>query len=323
MTTFKLLCPFTAVMLVLWLGAWFMARFVQAFRQELQHDASDPRFVPQLEGLRGPLAFGVFIHHASVIYTWKLTGVWREPSSIFYAQLGSLPVAFFFALTGYLFWSKLLKTPRLAIVPFLQARLRRLAPVYFAAVALVLLLAGWQTGFVPNDTPRRLVTHTVTWLAFGTLGLPTINGYADTSRIIANTPWTLALEWEFYILLPFLTWFTGKWFRSLYLVAGALMAVLIFSVGIPSLFHPHRAPSLVAAFASYFAVGILVATFRQRVPKLPFAQTKLASARDARSHGIRCLRYSSDSFFANAGSALVRSVPPDRFRHRLFWPANL
>ena len=277
MTNLTLVSPFVAVMVILWLGAWLIARFIPSFRRELLQDTADPRFVPQLEGLRGPLAFGVFIHHASVIYTWKLTGVWREPSEVFYAQLGSLPVSFFFALTGYLFWSKLLRTPKLAVLPFLQARLRRLGPVYFAAVALVFLLVAWNSGFTRQDSARHLFTHGVSWLAFGTLGLPTLNGFADTSYIIANTPWTLALEWEFYILLPFLAWFARNSMRSLYLVGAALLARLLFSVGVPFLFHPQKPPSLIAAFASFFAIGILVATIRHRTPGLPFAQTRLAS----------------------------------------------
>lgn len=59
-----------------------------------------------IDGLRGYLAFFVFIHHAYVWYFYLHYGAWSRPLSNFYNQLGKGSVAVFFMITGFCFSQK-------------------------------------------------------------------------------------------------------------------------------------------------------------------------------------------------------------------------
>jgi peptidoglycan/LPS O-acetylase OafA/YrhL len=57
-----------------------------------------------LDGLRGYCAFFVFLHHASIWYSYLHTNSWAAPPSHFYNHLGQSGVAIFFMITGFLFF---------------------------------------------------------------------------------------------------------------------------------------------------------------------------------------------------------------------------
>lgn len=61
-----------------------------------------------IDGLRGYLAVGVFIHHAVIYYRYLTERIWDNPASSLYTQLGSINVSLFFMITGYLFWGKII-----------------------------------------------------------------------------------------------------------------------------------------------------------------------------------------------------------------------
>jgi tRNA A-37 threonylcarbamoyl transferase component Bud32 len=65
-----------------------------------------------IDGLRGYLAFGVFVHHSIITWIFLRTGVIDFPPSNFYSMLGQGSVALFFMITGFLFWSRLLAQGR-------------------------------------------------------------------------------------------------------------------------------------------------------------------------------------------------------------------
>ena len=65
--------------------------------------------VSSLDGLRGVLALSVFFYHALLTRQFSATGQWHQNASHFYDALGPGAVAMFFMITGYLFWSKVLK----------------------------------------------------------------------------------------------------------------------------------------------------------------------------------------------------------------------
>ncbi len=65
------------------------------------------RFVT-IDGLRGYLAFFVFLHHSSIWYYYLKDGLWQLPPSRLYAHFGQTSVALFFMVTGFLFAHKLL-----------------------------------------------------------------------------------------------------------------------------------------------------------------------------------------------------------------------
>lgn len=61
-----------------------------------------------IDGLRGYLAFFVFLHHSCIWYFFLRTGQWQAPPSNLYNHFGQSSVALFFMITGFLFFSKLI-----------------------------------------------------------------------------------------------------------------------------------------------------------------------------------------------------------------------
>ena len=59
-----------------------------------------------IDGLRGYLAFFVFLHHACIWYFYLQTGEWGRPPSNLYSHLGRSSVVLFFMITGFLFFTK-------------------------------------------------------------------------------------------------------------------------------------------------------------------------------------------------------------------------
>ena len=68
---------------------------------------SADRYV-SIDGLRGYLAFFVFMDHSCVWYFFLHTGHWRVPPSSLYTNFGESSVALFFMITGFLFYGKIL-----------------------------------------------------------------------------------------------------------------------------------------------------------------------------------------------------------------------
>lgn len=66
-----------------------------------------------IDGLRGYLAFFVFLHHSLVWYFYIKTGSWNVLDSHFYNHLGQTSVVFFFMITGFLFYAKLLNKDKI------------------------------------------------------------------------------------------------------------------------------------------------------------------------------------------------------------------
>lgn len=175
-----------------------------AFFAGLLATQSARRYVA-LDGLRGGLAFAVFLSHGVSVYYLHLVGRWGWPPSPFYTLCGSVPVSLFFMITGFLFWRKVIAASgRLGIKQLYASRLRRLGPMYLACLLLMLVIVGFRTGWVPQVPPRGLLVSIVAWALFGVLGQPDINGFAGT-HLIDPALWSLRYEWLFYLNLPLLS----------------------------------------------------------------------------------------------------------------------
>lgn len=69
------------------------------------------RFVA-IDGLRGFLAFFVFLHHGSIWYGQLHEQRWVAPASPLYRHLGDSSVALFFMITAFLFTTKVIDSDR-------------------------------------------------------------------------------------------------------------------------------------------------------------------------------------------------------------------
>ncbi|TDR27720.1 acyltransferase family protein [Hydromonas duriensis] len=93
-----------------------------------------------IDGLRGFLALGVFFHHSLINYNYIATGVWTTPNSRFYTMLGQLSVGLFFAITAFLFWSKVLDSrDGINWKTLYVSRVRRIMPMYLVSVVIVIV----------------------------------------------------------------------------------------------------------------------------------------------------------------------------------------
>ena len=231
-----------ALLLEAFFVLWVMRRWI---RIDLVEGRS-----PTIDGLRGFLAFGVFVHHACIWFTFLKTGAWVVPESRLYTHLGQSTVSLFFMITGFLFFGKVLQS-RETPVDWLRlyvSRCLRILPLYVlvmltgAAVIAMIRYSGWVQ---PMQAP---------WHEKSLTGLFT-----------AGVTWTLSYEWKFYFILPLLA-----------LAAGRVpWAWLLFSVVTLWASGAHKALDI---HACSFAGGIVAALLAQVPVWVRFARSPWGSA---------------------------------------------
>ena len=169
-----------------------------------QAPASGPGRFVALDGLRGFLAFFVFLHHGSIWFVYLHSQEWRSPASHLYRHFGDSSVALFFMTTAFLFTTQVLDCGQQPIdwTRLYLARLMRLFPLYAFVVGLLWCTAWALTGWTRQVTPGQLFVEALNWLAFTIPHGTSVNGLSDASRILANVTWSLPYEWWFYGCLP-------------------------------------------------------------------------------------------------------------------------
>lgn len=203
--------------------AWLAARPVPFYRAAV--DKSLSMRYRNLDGFRGVLATSVVFHHFACNLGLLSTGVWG-PTSDFQRNLGTIPVAMFFMVTGFLFWERACKGS-LDVRAFLVARVRRVAPLYlFYATIIVACTLYWFPGNVVH-APIRLLVDLLKAASLGWFGAFPVNGAPHTSQL-SGVWWTLAYEWRFYVAIPLLAWFvaTRAWRKLVALAIVTLCAAL-------------------------------------------------------------------------------------------------
>ena len=205
-----------------------------------------------IDGLRGFLAFGVFFHHSAVYHQYILTGKWAVPPSVFYTNIGHAGVTVFFMITGYLFWTQVLKAGgRPDFLKLYIGRVFRIFPLYLFLALIVLSVVGVLTQWRLQVALPTLFQGMISWLSGGILPVDEVNGYVDTWLIAAGVTWTLRFEWFFYASLLITAFFARNAVLRVVLPAAGY-----FSVGLLSVFHP---TSMKASAASMFFAGMIVA----------------------------------------------------------------
>ncbi|MGP3789247.1 acyltransferase family protein [Pseudomonas sp. B392_1p] len=159
-----------------------------------------------LDGLRGYLAFFVFLHHSCIWYFYLKTGRWELPPSNLLVMLGQGSVALFFMVTSFLFTTKVLnsKVHRIDWFQLYLSRVARLFPLYMLTVGMLLLFVAIRSNWTLSVSLESLIDSVFKWLAFTINGKPDINGIQNTSIMVASVTWSLPFEWFFYLCLPLL-----------------------------------------------------------------------------------------------------------------------
>ena len=186
--------------------------------------AISPVKYPAIDGLRGYLAFFVFLHHGYIWQHYCKTGIWEAPKSLLFLHFGQTSVVIFFVITAFLFTTKILESKtEMDWGLYLKARFLRLFPMYFITILVVFVMVLVYTGFHLNTDPLTLLAAIGSWLFFTVSGPEDINGFKDTYLMNSGVTWTLPYEWMFYFLLPLL----GLLFRK----KIKLKIVLWFTLG--------------------------------------------------------------------------------------------
>jgi len=223
--------------------------------------ASRGRLAP-LDGLRGMLAFGVFIHHFVVNRVFVAEAAWLPPRSALYAFLGRGCVGLFFMISGFLFWSRAIDG-KISARRLFVSRFWRIMPLYWATALVVLVTALSISHFQLRSNTPSLIRELVIWASGGVLGVASFNN-VGTGTINAAVTWSLQYEWWFYFTLP-------------------LMAVLA---------RPRRFIILLCAYvALHCLVAIWVPRWRHDVPSVAgfiFGMAAAYLARMGRVQRLMC-----------------------------------
>jgi peptidoglycan/LPS O-acetylase OafA/YrhL len=156
-------------------------------------------FIPALEGVRGAAVLSVLVHHAAV----TLYGAAPLPFALAWlAGYGFVGLHLFFVLSGYLlFRPYALALSGMGEWPtwrgFYRRRARRILPVYYVA-ALPLILALFAAGLQYPLSMLRAVLPLLTL----TSGVTSLSWQVVLTY--DGPLWSLAVEWQFYALLPLL-----------------------------------------------------------------------------------------------------------------------
>lgn len=166
-------------------------------------DLTTTRF-QTIDGLRGFLALGVFIHHSYIWYFFLQGQAWRPPESHLYNQLGQSGVALFFMITSFLFVSKLLncRDKPFNWSSFFISRWYRLAPLYYLTITLTVIIVMYLSNWQLRVTLSKFLTSLFHLSTFTITKSPILNGCSETLRINTGVLWSLPFEWLFYFGLP-------------------------------------------------------------------------------------------------------------------------
>ncbi len=145
---------------------------------------------------------------------------------------GFLGVDVFFVVSGFLMAERvvpLVMAGRFALTPFLLARARRTIPALVLAIATLLVL-GWF--FLPPSEFRRLAKHAAASASLLSNHVYLIEGgYFDVDaaqKWLLHT-WSLAVEWQFYLLFPLLVLGASSLLRRRRWVWGSLGVIALLS----------------------------------------------------------------------------------------------
>lgn len=182
-----------------------------------------------IDGLRGYLAIFVFLHHSCIWFFYLKTGRWQVPPSNLYTHFGQSSVAFFFMITGFLFFSKLLdsRTRDVDWAKLFLSRILRLTPLYLFVMVLLFSIIAYLSDWTLNEPILKVVKDVVKWLGFTVLGAPDINGVENAATIVAGVTWSLKYEWFFYLSLPVIALLVNIRPPFVLIVLGVISALCI------------------------------------------------------------------------------------------------
>jgi len=185
-----------------------------------------------IDGLRGFLALGVFIHHAYIWYFFIHHGAWTSPKLYLYNQLGQTSVALFFMITSFLFVSKLIQSREKPFdwVYFFTSRICRLVPMYYVSLLLLVIVVMQVSHWKLNVSIGEFLVSLFHLAAFTITTSPMLNACEETFRINSGVIWSLPFEWLFYFSLPIISLFLLKVKPSKFFLLISFLFILFYTL---------------------------------------------------------------------------------------------
>ena len=204
-------------------STWYrrLANAPKALLERLQPAPSGDFYFPELDGLRSLAILWVVIYHAWYVaknppVLLQIGGGALDLTLVF--CVGHVGVNLFFVLSGFLLSLPFLdrfyrNRPFPSVRRYLERRMLRILPAYYAAVLLQVVWGhtGWLTRISAGWT--NILSHLTFLFNFSQVMQGALNG----------TFWTLAIEMQFYLVLPVLMYLVYK--RKARLTALALIVM--------------------------------------------------------------------------------------------------
>jgi peptidoglycan/LPS O-acetylase OafA/YrhL len=172
---------------------------------------------PDIDGLRAIAILGVLIFHLDKSL---LPG-------------GFLGVDVFFVISGFLITSIIrrdIEGDGFSIVRFYERRIRRIMPAFFVVMLAVLIAAyAWilPDEIVPFGKSMRYALFSFGNVHFHSAVQDYFNSDAAQAPLLHT--WSLGVEEQFYFIFPFVLLAFSKCCKSSRVIAGSLLALLLFS----------------------------------------------------------------------------------------------
>jgi peptidoglycan/LPS O-acetylase OafA/YrhL len=203
--------------------------------------------------------------HIDVLNNTDLWVAWQHPIASALITFGGSGVTLFFVLSGFLLFmpyakALLFEAKWPSAKQFYLKRALRILPGYYVALALIVLFL--QPQYLQPAYWKRL-------LLFVTMFM---DSAPQTYRQLNGPFWTLAVEWQFYLLMPLIMfgfyWVVGKVQgspkRRLMIVLGCCLALITYGltiryIGIYAQRHPEltfHLPMTVRNVALFFLYGM-------------------------------------------------------------------
>ena len=174
-------------------------------------------YYPAIDGLRFLSAFLVIFHHAPAL-----------PGLGLLHKYGWIGVDVFLCISAYLI-VKLLrteykKTSELKFLGFFARRALRIMPLYFFYVTALFIISV----FIFSMEIRPAIGYWLSHLVFVNNIVIAVNGY--TVLKYTEHLWTISLEEQAYILIPFIVYFISKFDKSFTTISKVVVCLAIFLI---------------------------------------------------------------------------------------------
>ncbi len=159
-------------------------------------DTNSKSTIAPLDGVRAIACLSVVMFHISLkAHVWDLH--FLGPNAVSIIMAGDAGVTLFFVLSGFLLFlpyvkSLLFDAPWPSLKFFYLRRALRIIPGYYLSLFLMILI--WHPEYVRFDHLKQLALFLLFFM----------DSSQSTFQQINGPFWTLAVEWQFYLLLPWL-----------------------------------------------------------------------------------------------------------------------